>query len=236
VNTAPLRTISAPRAAAIAACLGALALGACTSTPKNIETPDPPAAPSAVDRIARARSLADEANRAQSAGHIDEAIRLNQQAIVEYADFAAAWNNLGVLYMDRDQNLEAANAFQRAGELSPNDPRFPYNIGVIWWRLGYGEDAAKQFNAALDRDPNYLPALKYSIQWDIRRGQPTEDTAERLRRALLAEHDTTTREWLQRQQLLVNETLAKHPPNGVPPASGPSMPPPATAEVAPGRP
>lgn len=224
-------------AAAWAATFLAAGIGGCNSKSK---VPDPAEQPAtnAVDRIARARALAEQANQAQLAGRSEEAIRLNQQAIVEYPDFPAAWNNLGVLFMDRDQNLEAVSAFQRASELSPKDPRFPYNIGVIWWRLGYGEDAAKQFNLALERDPNYLPALRHSIQWDVRRGQPTEETAERLRRALLAERDPKSREWLLRQQLLVNEDLAKRPPMGLPPVpvNGNNHPGTSAGEVAPGRP
>lgn len=208
-----------------AAWAAAFVVGACDSKkPRGLDPSEQPVT-SAVDRIARARALAEQANAAQSAGQFDEAIRLNQQALVEYPDFAAAWNNLGVLYMDRDQNLEAANAFQRAAELSPNDPRFPFNIGVIWWRLGYGDDAAKQFNLALERDPNYLPALRYSIQWDVRRGEPSEETAERLRRALLVERDTESRDWLKRQQLLVSAILAKRQPGGLaPPEVAPDAP------------
>ncbi len=220
-------------AALCAALVGAL--GACESKNKakpGAVTSDQPAT-AARDRIARANELAGQANQAQDAGHIEEAIRLNRAALTEYSEFPAAWNNLGMLLMERDQNLEAVAAFERAAELSSTDPRFPYNIGVIWWRLGYGEDASKQFNRALERDPNYLPALRHSIQWDVRRGQPTEATADRLRRALLIERDAESRQWLLRQQLLVSETLAKRPPVGLPPVNPPQVP---GVEVAPGRP
>lgn len=234
-----IRTVRSPvnTKTAAATALALALLAGCESKPRNkgIELPDQPATSSAVDRISRARALADQAYQAHVAGKVEEAIRLNQQAIAEYPDFPAAWNNLGVLFMERDQNLEAVSAFQRAAELSPKDPRFPYNIGVIWWRLGYGEEAAKQFNLALERDPNYLPALRHSIQWDVRRGQATEETADRLRRALLLERDPKSREWLQRQQLLVSEELAKRPPVGLPSIS-PSAGHTPTTEVDPGRP
>ncbi len=240
MNTRPHALLLIARALAPAALAAALLLAGCESSKKDttLDTSEP--AESATSRISRARALAIEAANAEADGRTDEAIRLNQQAIAEYPDFAAAWNNLGVLYMNRKQNLEAVSAFQRAGELSPDDARFPYNIGVIWWHLGYWEDAAKQFNLALDRDPNYLPALRYSIQWDVWRGHSSEETAQRLRRALLAEQDPQTREWLLRQQLLVSEALSKQPPQGVPPVapsnrSAPPPPPPSSPapEVAP---
>lgn len=47
-------------------------------------------------------------------GRLHQAERLLRQAVEEDPDFAASWNNLGVLLMERGRYAEAAQVFRRA--------------------------------------------------------------------------------------------------------------------------
>jgi tetratricopeptide (TPR) repeat protein len=154
--------------------------------------------------IQEVRALAERAANAEKKGRIDEAISLWQQSIEEFPEFSASWNNLGVLLSSRGQNLEAVSAFQRASDLAPFDPRPVFNIGAVWEQAGYFDDAARYYSKSLDVDPGYLPALKRSVRLDRIRGIRTEATNERLRRAMMLETEPKGREWLYRQEILMN--------------------------------
>lgn len=158
------------------------------------------------ERLRRARAISQQAQRADRAGDREGAIEHYRRAIAEYPEFGAAWNNLGVLLME-DDPLEAVSAFATASELSPRDPRPVYNLGVIWERSGYADEASRHYRRALARDANYLPALRGSIHMDHLRNASDEDTALALRRAMMLETDPRWREYFERQLILVRNKL-----------------------------
>jgi tetratricopeptide (TPR) repeat protein len=149
------------------------------------EAPPPPAA----QQIDRAARLSREAQRLELAGDDDGAINKYREALTEYNEVPAAWNNLGRLLMKQGQNLQAAEAFKTASELSPTDPRPMHNLGALWESLGYYDDATRWYNEALKRDADYLPALRRFLLVQELRQTPDETTPERLKKALLMETD-----------------------------------------------
>jgi tetratricopeptide (TPR) repeat protein len=164
----------------------------------------PPAgadAPSTQDRIALARRLAAEAQVADNQKRTDDAISLYQQSINTYRDIPAAWHNLGVLYMNKGENMQAAEVFKTAADLSPGDPRPLYNIGVIWERQGYLKDALRYYNDALQREENFLPALETSIYLEHVLNSSNETTEDRLKRAMLLERNPEWRRWFEKEQI-----------------------------------
>ncbi|MFN0012051.1 MAG: tetratricopeptide repeat protein [Phycisphaerales bacterium] len=153
-------------------------------------------------------ALAQQAQAAESAGRIDEAIDLYSRSAVAYRGFPASWNNLGALLMEKGLHMEAIEAFRTAAEISPTDPRPHTNIGLLWQKLGYLNDAADAYSEALRRDANYLPALRESVLIDTRRDQVSAESAERVRRALLLETDPAWKADLARRKTLIEQRLA----------------------------
>lgn len=185
---------------------GAALLGGCARSGDRLPDPSVKIDPRA--DASRANEFFLAAESAERAGRPDEAINLYQQAVSAHPDFAAAWQNLGVLLMERGDGIEASSALRTAADLDPRDPRPLYNLGVLWQRRRYLEEASRYYEEALLRDPNHIESLRYSIYIDVLRDQADENTELHLKRALLIETDPQFKEWMKRQQLLVSAKLA----------------------------
>lgn len=168
-------------------------------------------------RIERSHERAMKAARARDA---EEAERLYRESVESYPQFAAAWNNLGASLMAQERFMEAEEAFARAAELSPDDPRPVFNRGLLYLNRQYPRRAAGYFEEALERDPNYLRALRGSVRTDIVLREGTEQTLERIRTALLLEQDEAWRQYLQQQRLRLEARLDSEA-TGVDPLLGP---------------
>ncbi len=200
----------APHAALLLAgiaCPVALApLGGCASSrpAASLQASDPA-------QVAAAYDLILEAQEAERRDKPAEAVSLYREGLSKYREFPAAWNNLGSLLMDQSRYLEAVECFQAAGDLAPKDPRPPYNQGLAWDRAGYLDDALDFYNRAIDRDPQYLPALRGAIRAERLLGRGSQSTLDRLKTALLMEQDAKWREWLNLQRLRLETELANPP-------------------------
>lgn len=172
--------------------------------------PEEPTDP-VVQNMQAAQEHIDIANAAYNANRPDEAILHYEEALKSYNNFPAAWNNLGVLYMQRGKNMDAATCFRTAADLNRVDPVPVANLGALWQKQQYWDDAAKHYDQALERDPNYIPALVNSVVVDHYRDHRTEATADRIRRALLLVNDPALREYLTRQKQLVEGRLSDRP-------------------------
>jgi len=173
-------------------------------------------APNAANRQSGARDGATPPNfrlarqRALEAAAEDEpelAISLYREAVNAFPGLGAAWNNLGVLLMEQERYLEAAEAFASAAEESPTDPRPLYNLGLTWDRSFYYEEALRIYLRALERDRTYLPALRGAIRAETLIGDTNEGTLERIRLALLRETDQRWRQFFQLQRASVEEDV-----------------------------
>ncbi len=193
----------------------------------------------AFERLGAASRLATEAQAAEEAGDTDKAIRLYREACQTYPDFHPAWNNLGVLLNEKGQALQAVDAFKRAADGSPQDPRPLANIGLIYKASGWEKAAADFFAQALERDDSYVPALRESIWIDVHRDTITEVTQQRVNRVLLLETDERWLNELRRYKLQIDERLLSQPVvirPGAPsrgPAEAPPMAPDGGSESSP---
>ncbi len=158
--------------------------------------------------ISAAFDLAVAAQKAEAAGKREEAIALYREALKAYREFPAAWNNLGVILMDSERYLEAAECFGVASDLAPRDPRPAYNTGLSWDRAGYLNEAMEHYRESLARDSRYLPALRGSVRAERMFGKASSDTLERIRTALLLESDEQWRHWLELQRVRVEAELS----------------------------
>ncbi len=197
------------RIGACIVCASAGALAGCGSSGRSTPSLVAPATMGAsAAGISTAFDRAVAAQKAESAGRRDEAIALYREALKEYREFPAAWNNLGVILMDSERYLEAAECFAAASDLAPRDPRPAYNTGLSWDRAGYVNEAMEHYRESLARDGRYLPALRGSIRAERLMGKASSDTLERIRAALLLEQEEQWREWLELQRLRVEAELS----------------------------
>lgn len=83
----------------------------------------------------------------QSAGRNDEAMIEYEKAIAIRPSFGA-YSNVGTLYFWRGDYASAANNFERAVALSPNDPELHANLGDAYARTGERARAAQSYRQA----------------------------------------------------------------------------------------
>jgi tetratricopeptide (TPR) repeat protein len=185
--------------------VAAAGAGACRTRQAPFEMPADASPEVRAAQVAKAESLSRDAQRLELAGKSDRAIDTYRAAIAEYREIPVAWHNLGVLLAKKGRNLEAAEAYKTASELSPTDPRPLYNLGTLWEDLGYLDDAARWYDEALQRDPNYLPALRRSVLVDDLRNRLNQTSAERLKAAILMEREPWWINRFKRIQQRMNE-------------------------------
>ncbi len=219
------------RSAALLACAAGLCLAACNGA----QRPQPRGAASVaggVDpaRIAEAHDLILEAQAYEKDKKSDAAIAAYKAALEKYREFPAAWNNLGALLMDRQRYLEAAECFNAAADLAPQDPRPLYNLGLCWDRAGYLGEALQHYQRAVERDGQYLPALRGSIRAETILNRTSPATLERLRAALQLEQEPRWRSWMELQRLRIESAgtastrYDDRPPDGPIPLTPSGMP------------
>ncbi len=149
-------------------------------------------------RMVAAVSMASDAYRTKKP---ETALDRYRDAVRTYRELPAAWNNMGVLMMDRDEYLQAAEAFSTAAELAPGDPRPHYNLGLLYDRRGYIREARGYYERSLARDSGYLPSLRAAVRADSLLHEGNEQTLEWVQRALFLEKDTEWQEWLKLQRV-----------------------------------
>lgn len=66
----------------------------------------------------------------------------------------------------------AAEQFRAAVKADPKVPDVHFGLGYLLWGLLQYDEAAKEFQAELDNDPNHAPALTYLADSDIKMSHP----------------------------------------------------------------
>ncbi len=165
--------------------------------------------------LTKAVGLVAQAQKAQKDDKNELAISLYQQAVEQYRDYPAAWNNMGVLMLKEQRYLEAAECFVNAQEMAPQDPRPSYNLGLTWDKAGYPSDALTHYQSALQRDSNYLPALRGAARasWLLRRY--TESSLDTVRTALMIEKNERWRNWFQLENVRIQNELSQPTYSGI---------------------
>lgn len=165
-------------------------------------------------RRSEAIRLTDQAFKAQQAGKLDRADELYRQALTLDGSISAAWNNLGELLLSQGFYQDAVQAFGEAAALSPADPRPEYNIAVAYQKSGWAKDALEHFGYALDRDPNYRPAIRGGIKAAAELGTASRDIHSWIRQGLLNETDEAWRSFFEQQRFRVEAALEDELRNG----------------------
>lgn len=202
-RTAPSTIILLSRSLALA---GAALAAGCASSEK-----EPPAYEDFAERrdTAKAIALGEQAERAFEKGDIDEAYNLYIQAIEADKRFYPNWNNLGHLLMTDNSYLEAAEAFKQASALRPDDPVPEYNLGLIFANRRHFREALDHYRQSLDRDANYLPALRGAIVASVEIREPTQEALDWIHHAQFLDPDTEWLNYYQTHRLRLESLLAE---------------------------
>jgi tetratricopeptide (TPR) repeat protein len=92
----------------------------------------------------------------------DRALDYLQQALRAHpasdSFMSSIYNNLGAVYCEMGRCQEAIAHFQRAIELTPNDPEYHTNLGNTFGAIRRFADARAELQKALALAPDYAPA------------------------------------------------------------------------------
>ena len=94
----------------------------------------------------------------QTAGNLDLAIKLLEEATVVQPDFFVPFVNLGNVLQEAGQLEEAVQAFQKAVDLNPEHPETANNLASALNELGRHEDAATACKIALAAKGSFAEA------------------------------------------------------------------------------
>lgn len=155
--------------------------------------------------------LARQAAAAQAQGNDDLALELYQRAVGVWPEIPSAWNNMGLIMMDRSNYMGAVEAFKTAARQNPTDPRPLINVGVAYDRTGWAEEARAAYVQALERAPLERDALLGAITANHRLLGADRKSLERTRTALMIEQDPATRAWLERERFRIESRLNNEP-------------------------
>jgi Flp pilus assembly protein TadD len=179
---------------------GLALLAACNNRRNSVALLPPGLIESETRRLVQAQGVAADAYRTRNE---QDAMQKYTEAVRLYRELPVAWNNLGVLLMKNERYVEASSAFVAAAELAPNDPRPVYNRGLLLDKRGYVQEAREQYARALERDDQYLPALRAAVRADARRNQGSMQTLEWVEKALMLEEDPAWIKWLRLQKIRI---------------------------------
>lgn len=161
----------------------------------------------AAPQLGEAQRLATEALKQQKLGKTDKAIELYQESLQHSQDLPLVWNNLGMLLMEKGDYMDAAEAFNSAASLRPDDPRPYYNVGIVYQKANWQTEALEYFVRSLERDPRYLPSLRAAVAVGQIKVLTDEPALKRVRTALLLETDPTWRKIEETEQLRIENEL-----------------------------
>lgn len=149
--------MSAPQHTILAAAIFLGFLG-CHSTPEPITGPYAP-----LSSEQRSTVLAEDLNQEAAdliQDHPAEAERLLREALTADLYFGPAHNNLGVIYLEQGKLYEAAGEFEWARKLMPGKPDPRMNLALTMEVAGRVDDALREYETALQVDPDHLPTVQ----------------------------------------------------------------------------
>ncbi|MFP4686577.1 MAG: tetratricopeptide repeat protein [bacterium] len=80
--------------------------------------------------------------------------------IEEGPRLGAVYRRMGEIFLDQNENRQAATAFRNASLLAPDDHEINYNLGIAYFRSERGEDAIAEFKNALAGETD---SIKYRL-------------------------------------------------------------------------
>jgi tetratricopeptide (TPR) repeat protein len=124
--------------------------------------------------------FSDFAEMCRQKGLLAEGEEAGRRAVALAPNFAAAWNNLGIVLQEMLKLDESRLCLERALTLEPNNPETLNNLANTFKRLGLAAEAERRWNAALALRPDYAEA--YSNLSNLLNDEGEFDRAESVAR------------------------------------------------------
>lgn len=109
------------------------------------------------DRLTRALEAVGQAD-------FPSAISLLEELVVEDAENARLWTQLGVCYLETQRPGDAVEALSRAVQAAPEDAGTHYLLGNACGSIGQLDRAAGCYRRALERDPHHAKAEEFLMR------------------------------------------------------------------------
>lgn len=122
------------------------------------------------DRDYPERVFVREAIEARSRGDVEEAIRLNRQAIARAPNYSDPWNNLGSIDLALGHVMQGLSELETAHALSPDEPSIWMNLGLARYAVGDVAGATRWYLRAWERAPDGALVNKALARLAQRRG------------------------------------------------------------------
>ena len=116
-------------------------------------------------------------NVLKDSGAFADAVVCYREALAAHPDDPEIQNNLGVALTHCDGAAEAVELFRRALAMRPDDPQIPYNLGLAFQELEDEDAAFAGFNASLEIDDSFDPAIAASATLHMKQGAITKAIA-----------------------------------------------------------
>lgn len=159
---------------------------------------------------AKAIEYFQQASELHENGEYDKALDKYRESIEQDNTLFAAWNNMGQLLMQQKNYADAVAAYKIASDLQINDPRPDYNIGLAYQTIGWGKESYTHFQRSLDRDPNYLPAIRGAVRSAEMLGVGDQRVLDFIQNGQLRETNDQWREYFDRQRFRVEKLIEEN--------------------------
>lgn len=170
--------------------VGLLSLAGCTS---HTASPYEPLA-----EVNRNPAEADRLN-AKAAAVMDsdptEAEKLLREALTQDLYHGPAHNNLGVLYLKRNDLYSAASEFQWSRTLMPGHPDPRMNLALTLESAGRTDEAIATYKTALEVYPNHLQTTQALARIQVRAGKADAGTTALLEEIAMRGETQKWKEW-----------------------------------------
>jgi aspartyl/asparaginyl beta-hydroxylase (cupin superfamily) len=105
------------------------------------------------------QSVLASAKLARENGRADEAVAMLERLLKAQPQVGPAWNLLGIIHLERGRLTEAMQALRQVVQVDPSAPFGWFNLAKAQRGLGDHAGELQSLDAALARDPYFLPAL-----------------------------------------------------------------------------
>lgn len=135
--------------------------------------------------------------------------RLLRDALTADLFHGPAHNNLGVIYLSRDEMYLAAEEFEWARRLMPGHPDPRLNLAMTLERVGRFDDALDEYRSALEVYPGHIQTVqaltRCRLRYDGEHAKHDPEVAADLQDIALRGDGPEWREWARRQLARVHE-------------------------------
>ena len=149
-----------------------------------------------------AAELLNQATAKNGAATMAKAESLLREALNADLYFGPAHNNLGVIFLGRDELYEAAAEFEWARKLMPGHPDPRVNLAFTLESAGRTDEAIATYRTALEVLPDDIASMQGLARLQVRSGKRDEQTARLLSEIAMRGETPDWRDWAKDQATL----------------------------------